>query len=666
MARMSERTKNRKALLLGAFLLTGVLCGGTVGVLLALFHDLPQIRSLESYRPSAVTRVYSSDDVLLAELFLERRHPVPLDQIPTYLKQALIATEDRSFYRHGGVDPKGIARAIVRDILAGEFIEGASTLTQQLAKTLFLSPRKTLNRKIREALLAIQIERRYTKDEILALYLNQVYFGSGAYGVEAAARSFFGKPAKQLNLAESALIAGMPKAPSRYSPLVDPDLAVHRRNVVLRQMKEVGVISDTQYRAAAQSPLELSSTLRHRERAPYFVDDVTRHLEREIGASMLYKGGLTIHTSLVYRIQEAARQAVVKGLDAIENRSRGQGPPKPPLQGAAVVLDTASGGILALVGGRDYDETAYNRAVQAKRQSGSAFKPIVYALAVERGFPQNYIIRDAPVLFEKVNNGKDWQPQNFSTGYQGDMTLRKALAMSKNIPAVRLNDMLGPGSAVDFAHQLGIASPLVPSLSLVLGTSEVSLLELTSAYAAFANHGIFVSPHSVIAVVDASGKSILREKHQRRVALSRAGSAVMTDMLQAVIQEGTGRRARHLPSPLAGKTGTTDNYRDALFIGFSPTRAAGVWVGRDLPTPIGPRETGARAALPIWMDVMTEALAGEGLQYFDIPDDVVRVRIDPETGAPVDDRYPEGVGVLFKRGTEPQSDGSVSPMTPLP
>ncbi|CAB5137151.1 Multimodular transpeptidase-transglycosylase (EC (EC [Olavius algarvensis associated proteobacterium Delta 3] len=657
MARMSDRKTNRKGLLIGVLVLTGVLCGVAVGVLLALFHDLPQIRSLESYRPSAVTRIYSSDDVLLAELFLERRLPVPLDQIPTYLKEALIATEDRSFYRHGGVDPKGIARAIVRDILAGEFVEGASTLTQQLAKTLFLSPQKTLNRKIKEALLAIQIERRYTKDEILALYLNQVYFGSGAYGVEVAARSFFGKPAKQLTLAESALIAGMPKAPSRYSPLVNSDLAVHRRNVVLRQMKEVGVISDTQYRTARQSPLELSGPRRQRERAPYFVDYVTRHLEQEIGASMLYKGGLTVHTSLIYRIQEAVRRAIVKGLEAIEHRARGQGgPPKPALQGAAVVLDTASGAILAMAGGREYRETAYNRAVQAKRQSGSAFKPIVYALAVERGFPQNYIIRDAPVLFEKMNNGNDWQPQNFSTDYQGDMTLRKALATSRNIPAVRLNHMLGPGSAVDFAHQLGIESPLVPNLSLVLGTSEVSLMELTSAYAAFANHGISVKPHGVIVVVEDSGKIILRGKSQRRAALSRAGAAVMTDMLQAVIQEGTGRRARRLPGPLAGKTGTTDNFRDALFIGFSPTRAAGVWVGRDLPTPIGPRETGARAALPIWMDVMTEALAGEGLQYFDIPDDVVRVRIDPETGAPVDDRSPKGVGVLFKRGTEPQTD----------
>jgi len=646
---MSDRKKNRRTLLIGIILMTGVLSGVAVGVLLALFHDLPQIRSLESYRPSAVTRVYSADDVLLAELFLEKRHPVSLDQIPTELKQALIATEDRSFYRHGGVDPKGIARAIVRDILAGEFIEGASTLTQQLAKTLFLSPQKTLNRKIREALLAVQIERRYTKDEILTLYLNQVYFGSGAYGVEAAARSFFGKPVKDLNLAESALIAGMPKAPSRYSPLVNPDLAVHRRNVVLRQMKEVGFISDQEYRAAKGSPLEVTASQRPEVLAPYFVEYVSRYLEREIGAAMLYKGGLTVHTSLIYRIQKAARGAMAAGLAAIEDRSHGSF----PLQGAAVVLDVRYGGILAMIGGRDFSETSYNRAAQAKRQSGSAFKPIVYALAVERGFPQNHIIRDAPILFEQVDGGKDWQPQNFSKDYQGDMTLRKALALSKNIPAVRLNHMLGPGSVVDFAHLLGIESPLAPNLSLALGTSEVSLLELTSAYAAFANHGIGIKPYGVVDVVDDSGKRIFREKPQRRVALSRSGAAVTTDMLQAVIQEGTGRGARRLPGPLAGKTGTTDNYRDALFIGFSPARAAGVWVGRDVPTPIGPRETGARAALPIWIDIMREALANKTLQYFDIPDDVVRVRIDPATGAPVGQRHPEGVGVLFKRGTEP-------------
>ena len=553
-----------------------------MGAVLALFHDLPQIRSLESYRPSAVTRIYSADDILLAELFLERRHPVPLSQIPDFLKQALLATEDRSFYRHGGVDPKGIARAIVRDILAGEFVEGASTLTQQLAKTLFLSPQKTLNRKIREAVLAVR-----------------------------------------------------------------------RRNVVLRQMWETGVISEAEYRIARDSPLALAMHPRPQELAPYFVDHIARRLEQDIGAALLYKGGLTVHTSLIYRIQEAADRAIVKGLDAIENRVRGHGPPKPPLQGAVVVLETGSGRILAMVGGRDFGETAYNRAVQAKRQSGSAFKPIVYALAVERGFPQTHMIRDAPVLFEKLDNGADWQPHNFSGDYQGDMTLRKALAMSKNIPAVRLNHMLGPGSVVDFAHQLGIESPLSPNLSLVLGTSEVSLLELTSAYASFANQGISVTPHGVIDVVNDTGKIILQEKPQRRIALSRAGAAVMTDMLQAVIQEGTGRRARRLPGPLAAKTGTTDNYRDALFIGFSPSVATGVWVGRDIPSPIGLRETGARAALPIWMDVMTEALSAEPLRYFDLPEDVVRVRIEPETGTPVDDRHPEGVGVLFKRGTEP-------------
>jgi len=579
---MGSGKQSHKRLWIVVILLTGVLTGGAMGAVLALFHDLPQIRSLESYRPSAVTRIYSADDILLAELFLERRHPVPLSQIPDFLKQALLATEDRSFYRHGGVDPKGIARAIVRDILAGEFVEGASTLTQQLAKTLFLSPQKTLNRKIREAVLAVR-----------------------------------------------------------------------RRNVVLRQMWETGVISEAEYRIARDSPLALAMHPRPQELAPYFVDHIARRLEQDIGAALLYKGGLTVHTSLIYRIQEAADRAIVKGLDAIENRVRGHGPPKPPLQGAVVVLETGSGRILAMVGGRDFGETAYNRAVQAKRQSGSAFKPIVYALAVERGFPQTHMIRDAPVLFEKLDNGADWQPHNFSGDYQGDMTLRKALAMSKNIPAVRLNHMLGPGSVVDFAHQLGIESPLSPNLSLVLGTSEVSLLELTSAYASFANQGISVTPHGVIDVVNDTGKIILQEKPQRRIALSRAGAAVMTDMLQAVIQEGTGRRARRLPGPLAAKTGTTDNYRDALFIGFSPSVATGVWVGRDIPSPIGLRETGARAALPIWMDVMTEALSAEPLRYFDLPEDVVRVRIEPETGTPVDDRHPEGVGVLFKRGTEP-------------
>ncbi|HSO18056.1 MAG TPA: penicillin-binding protein 1A, partial [Desulfosarcina sp.] len=572
----------------------------TAGAFLGLTRDLPQIRDLENFEPSAVTRIYSSDQVLLAELFLEKRTPISIEQIPPDLKQALIATEDRQFYSHSGIDLKGILRALIKDILAGQFVEGASTITQQLAKTLFLTPQKTITRKIREAILAVQLERRYTKDELLALYLNQIYFGSGAYGVESAARLFFGIPASRMDLAQCALIAGLPKAPSRYSPLVDPDLAARRRNLVLRIMRDQKLISDDQYRQAAAQPVPSASHAAAADGAPYFIEYIKPALEAAIGPSLLYKGGLTIHTTLSARLQAAAEQAVGKGLDELQRRMPTGG--SPPPQGALVAIDVRTGGILAMVGGRDFSESPFNRAVEARRQPGSAFKPVVYALAVARGFTQASLVLDAPVVYKGANDGADWRPENYSQRYEGEMTLRYALAHSKNIPAVRLAERLGLSDVARFAHQLGIDAPLSPDLSIALGTAGTTLLELTAAYTVFANGGNHTAPFGVVEIVDRDNAALWRVKPAVRQVLTEPQAAVMVDMLQAVIGEGTGRQARHLGMPLAGKTGTTNDFRDALFVGFSPAVAAGVWVGMDDFTPLGQKETGARAALPIWMD----------------------------------------------------------------
>jgi len=645
---------NKKNVFILLIVMAGIICGILAGFFLALTHDLPQISSLENFRPSAVTRIYSSDKVLIAELFAEKRDPVTLKVIPEYLKKAIITTEDRNFYTHSGIDLKGIARAIIKDIWAGKFVEGASTITQQLAKTLFLNPKKTLVRKLKEAFLAFHLERRYTKDEILELYLNQVYFGSCAYGVESAARIFFNKSVKDLTLAECSLVSAMPKAPSRYSPLVNRALSIKRRNIVLKQMLETGIINETEYNKALNETLNLSKKNKNSLKAPYFVEYVKDFLENIIGSSRLYKGGLTIYTTLSYELQKTAEDAIAKGISDLELRMKQQGIINPDPQSALVCLDIQSGGILAMIGGKNFYKSPYNRATVARRQPGSAFKPIVYAHAIEKDFTQNMKILDAPVVFRGGKAGEDWKPENFSKTYQGEITLRKALALSENIPAIRLIEMLGPSSVVQFGYKLGIKSTLSPNLSLALGTSEVTLLELTSAYTVFPNRGKSIKPYGVMKIVDHNGRIVWRAKPKKRLVMSRTGAAIMTDMLMAVVKEGTGKKANIIKRPVAGKTGTTDKCKDALFVGFSPSIATGVWVGRDKFVTLGKRETGARAALPIWMEFMEKALADEPFQYFDIPDDVVQVHMNSTSGLLENADSPNGVSALFKKGTEPR------------
>jgi len=645
-------TRNRKTLLVALLFIGAILVGGGAGAFLSLTTDLPQIRSLERFKPSAVTRIYSADKVLLAELFVERREPVPLKVIPQDLKAAIIATEDRNFYRHSGVDIKGILRAVLKDIRARAFVEGASTITQQLAKTLFLNPKKTVMRKLKEALLAFQLERRYTKDEILEYYLNQVYFGSGAYGVESAAKIFFGKSVDALSLPECALIAGMPKAPSRYSPRVNIERGTKRRNIVLKQMEATGIISDKAYRAAVEATIQLSGGRKNALKAPYFVEHMKPILEAAVGSSRLYREGLVVSTTLSFRLQEAAEKAVATGLTNLENRMKKRGKKDPTPQSALVALDIKTGGILAMVGGRDFRSSSFNRAVSARRQPGSAFKPIVFALAVERGFPQNKMLLDAPVAFRGAGPGKEWRPGNFSGKYKGEMTMRNALALSQNIPAVRLIEKIGPDSVATFAHQLGIDSPLSPNLTLVLGSSGVTLTELTSAYAVFPNRGQYVEPFGIVEVMDRSGRILWRAKPKKQIVMSRAGAAIVTNMLEAVVKEGTGRKARVLDRPVAGKTGTTNDFRDALFVGFSPSIATGVWLGLDNYQTLGRRETGGMAALPIWIDFMREALSDMPLEYFDIPDDVISARMERDTGVVLPRGSSRGVVAFFKKEAE--------------
>ncbi len=639
----------RSSGLLWTAALAGILCGITSGAFLALTRDLPQIQSMEDFQPSAITRVYSKDHVLLAELYVEKRDPVSLDQIPKDLVIALLTTEDRRFYRHSGVDIKGLLRATFKNLRKGRYAEGASTLTQQLAKTLFLTPRKTLVRKLREAVLALQLERRYTKDELLTLYLNQIYLGSGVYGVSAAARTYFGKEIQNLTLSQCALIAGLPKAPSRYSPLVNPELSRKRRNRVLSQMRATGAIDETQYQRACFEAIDNKLQENTNSKAPYFVNYIKETLENAVGAGRLYKGGLTIHTTFSYALQQFAEASIASGLTQLETRMAHHqaGSPKP--QAALVALNVNTGGILAMVGGRDPHRDGYNRATVAKRQPGSAFKPIIYALAIERGFDQHHTLLDAPVVFKSGPDEKDWQPENFSKTYEGETTLRWALSHSKNIPAVRLLEKLGPSAVVQFGRNLGLRSDLHANLALALGTAEVNLMELTAAFAVFANQGKHIAPYGVTQVIGDKGQVLWQSKPVQHMAMSRRGAAIITDMLTSVVQEGTARMAQSLPGPLAGKTGTTNDAKDALFIGYSPEIIAGVWVGNDDATTLGPGESGASAALPIWIAFMQQAISQKGQRYFDIPDDVRQIHIDPRTGKQRTANSPGAVRIMVKK-----------------
>jgi penicillin-binding protein 1A len=397
-------------------------------------------------------------------------------------------------------------------------------------------------------------------------------------------------------------------------------------------MRDTDIISEADYQLAVKAALYTNGHRFNPSKAPYFVEYIKKSLEDELGSTRLYKGGLSVFTTLDYRLQSAAEKGVIDGLSA---------------------LDLSSGGILAMVGGKDFHASRFNRASMALRQPGSAFKPFVYAYAIEQGFAQNKKILDAPVIYRGAQDGDDWKPENFSLVYKGEMTLRHALAISQNIPAVRLLQTLGPYSVAQFAHQLGIKSNLTSNLSLALGTSEVTLMDLTSAYSVFPNKGEKIKPFGVLEIVDRQGRVIWRAKAQKRLVMSRAGAAIVTNMLEGVIKEGTGRRARILGRAVAGKTGTTNDYKDALFIGFSPRVIAGVWVGRDAGGSLGAKETGAKAALPIWIDFMKAALQNEPHQYFDIPDDVSQIRMDPITGLAQPEDTKQSVVALFKKGTEP-------------
>lgn len=650
-----------------------VLFGMGLGVYLrVLYKQLPSLEQLEHYNPRLTTTLLSADGKVIKELYTQRRLYVPLEQIPDDMIQALLVTEDRDFYRHWGINLWRIFRAAVYDVLHVSFRQGASTLTQQLARNLFLSPEKTVDRKLKETLTALQIERTYSKPEILEMYLTQHNFGHGAYGVEAAAELYFNKSASELTLEECALLAAQLKAPSHYSPFKHPEAALGRRNLILKFMRQSGYLSKERYTAAVNTPVNIvpRSDLGNLGTAPYFTESVRQQLE-QLGDSLgfdYYKDGLTVYTTLDSRLQACAETTVKAQLDTLQKvftkrflRSiapdliRAKYPKityaeykdlmadkvrmdtlfaaQALVQVAFVALDPSTGAILALIGGRDFNESKFNRAVQAIRQPGSTFKPFAYTAAVDNGYPPTYRLLNQDVVVN-LPNGQRWAPENYDHSRGGLTTLREGLQRSLNLIAVRLvQEVVRPTDVVRYAHQMGISTKLDAVDAIALGACSVIPIEMTAAFGSFANHGVLCQPFGIQRIVKGEGDVLFEQIPQRKVALSEQTAYIMTDMLRSVVDHGTGAATRSVYGfyrPAAGKTGTTNDFTDAWFIGFTPQLVAGVWIGLDDPAvSLGEGMSGAHAALPIWANFMRMAYDSLGWEEadFTMPDGVVRMDI---------------------------------------
>jgi penicillin-binding protein 1A len=729
-----------------------IFVGALSGIFLAYEKDLPQVSTLEDFEPNIITQVYTADGKLLGEFAIERRVVVGFKDIPPVLRNATIAVEDADFWKHLGVNPWRIPGAFIANLRAGKRTQGSSTLTMQLVRQpgLFLTPEKTYERKIKEAILAFQIEKTFTKEEIFTYYCNQVYFGHGNYGVEAASEFFFSKPIKDLTLSEAALLAGLPQSPARLSPVEHPDRALQRRNHVLGRMLEEKYITAEEAQSAQAEPLKIKLKREPPSIAPYFLEEVRKYLEKEYGSQRIYQGGLRVYTTLDSATQVVANRAVRDWLRVMDRRSRGFVPPtesvlkdgrfpdrihledwegpilqgdvvrgvvlaserglavvrlgeyeakvtpaeiawtrkanvaevlkpgtiapfrieaiteeggkkdlkialeqEPEVQGSLLALEPKTGAVRAMVGGYDFERSKFNRATQAWRQVGSAFKPFVYAAAIEKaGYTAATVIVDAPISFPD-NNGV-WTPHNFDFKFEGPIPLRHALEESRNVPAIKTLEVVGIKTAIDYAHKLGLTGELPPYLPLALGAGEATLVEMTAAYAAFGNEGLRMKPFYITRITDRDGNVIEEARPTARDAIRADTAYLMTSLLKGVVERGTAVRARSLKRPIAGKTGTTNDFTDAWFIGYEPALAAGVWVGYDdKRKTLGPHEEGARAALPMWMDFWGQVMKDKPIQDFPIPGNIVFVPVDGE-GRPAEPGTTGAHMEAFIAGTEPR------------
>ena len=585
--------------LLGISVLLSIFIGSILYLFVLL--DIPNLQSIKDYQPKMATLILDRDQRVLQTVYEENRRVVPLTKMPGLLPKAFVAAEDARFYEHPGVDIWSVIRALFHNIRKGG-THGGSTITQQVTRSLLLSRKKVYSRKIKEAILAYRIDTVMGKEEILYIYLNQIYLGEGAFGVEAAARTYFDTGVENLTLAQMALLAGLPQAPSRYSPLKSSKLAKKRQAYVLNRMAEEGYITAESARRAYNEPLGLNRVKESDKSGNYYSQYVTNYVSRKYGRDLLTTGGLTIYTSMDKRLQQRADTAVKKGIAALDRSGKSGDKP----QAAMLVMESGSGRVRAVVGGADFSTSQFNRAIQARRQPGSSFKPIVFAVALERGFTPDSIIIDEPMNLPGTQRGKTWQPKNFEDRHYGPTTLHTGLIHSRNIVAIKLLQAVGIDPVVKMARDLGIRSKIKPDLTLALGSSEVSLLEMTGAYTPFANRGYYSRPILIEKIIDRHGK-VLEENREHKVRIMSEKTAIQMDrMLQGVITEGTGREARGLKETAGGKTGTTDRNMDAWFIGYTRDYVTGVWVGHDRKVSLGRSGSGGHTAAPIWLDFMKQ------------------------------------------------------------
>ncbi len=734
-----------------------------VGIYFYLCKDLPKISTLADYRPPVITTVFSDDNKKIAEFYKERRIVVPLSSLPIMLTEAFVATEDARFFIHKGIDFFSIIRAFIKNIEAGTIVQGGSTITQQVTKSFFLTPERSYTRKIKEAILAYRIDKKFTKEEILFLYLNQIYLGHGAYGVEAASENYFGKSAIDLNLAECSMLAGLPQAPSRYSPFRHPERAKQRQIYVLNRMVVENYINNNQATEAINTKLDIKPRQNwFIKEAPFYTEYIRRYIEKKYGPDILYKEGLKIYTAVNIEIQRVARDEINKGLKALDKRQGYRGPlnhlpieeieafskelqneqekdslaegkivtgvvikvnnldktvsvrmgniygiikiddmrwarkpdldvpyyesrinrpgevlstgdiilvklknkiediewelaleQTPATQSALLCMDMETGQVKAMVGGRDFKKSQFNRAIQSKRQSGSAFKPIIYAAALDKGYTPASMIIDSPIVFKDSERDFTWKPRNYKEKFYGPTLFRQALAKSRNVVTIKILRDIGIDYAIDYAKKLGITSTINRDLSIALGSSGVSLLEIVGTYSIFANLGYYMKPVFITKIVDREGNVIELNEIEKKQVIEANTAYIMTSLLESVVKEGTGLRVRALNRPAAGKTGTTNNLNDAWFVGYTPRYITGVWVGFDSESSLGKSETGSRAASPIWLGFMKKILKDKPVRIFNVPEGVVFSKIDAETGLLPIPESKKTIFECFKEGTVP-------------
>ena len=666
----------KKGILWGVGFYIGVWVIGSLTYFL-LSRNLHPLSAIEAYKPPLATEVYDRNGELLFQFFVERRLPVSLNEVPESLIKAFIALEDHRFYQHWGVSLRDIIRAIFINLKKMRKVQGASTITQQLARNMFLTQERTVKRKLEEAILAIKIERAFSKDEILEKYLNQIYFGHGVYGVAAASKFYFGKDVRELNLAEAALLVGIPRSPLLYSPFRNFERSKRRQELILKIMFKRGFISEETYRAALNTEIVLSHERKKElgnKVASYFMETVRRYVSERYGDEFLYTSGGKIFTTLDKNMQIVAEEVMENTLRELEERYNIQprredyesDTLKPPkyIQAALVTLENHTGKILVLIGGRDYKESQFNRAIQAMRQPGSAFKAFVYTAAIDNGYNPSDPILDIPVAIVGMGEDGIWYPENYDNTYMGEISLRTALARSRNLATINLILEIGPSTVAEYARRMGIKSSIPPYPSIAIGSASLSLLEITRGYATIANYGVKTTPYFIEKITDADGNTLEESTPRSEVVLDSVTSYIMINMLQSVFEEGTAKTAKSIynfDKPAGGKTGTTDEYHDAWFIGFTPDLVTGVWVGFDSLRTIVEGATGAKFALPIWAKFMKNVTGDDTLSDFVIPQGVVFAEVCASSGLLWTPYCPQKRIEVFREGNEPQDYCNIHP-----